>query len=98
METQKFGAELNGQIGGHIIIDDNMFTWKATKLLFWKPANDIIIPLNQLKGYIKNGLSITIFIKGQINGIGFFTYKGNKIADAIKLRNPEFHLLDSNGQ
>lgn len=92
---KKFGADLNGEIGGHIIINDDSFTWKPVRFLFFgSGVQDITIPINMILGYKIKPARLWLHIKGEEEMIGFYTFKGADIIEAIKAINPYIRMYE----
>lgn len=94
MEKNKFGADLcgpDGAIGGHIYVTETEFTWKP---VLW--GKSFSFPIEDVIGYVKEGSHLGIQVQGMEEFPTFFTYKGQKIIDAIKEVNPNFRMLASN--
>lgn len=83
MKNSKFGADLGGQ-GGHIILTDSSFIYQT---IFGETP--IIIPVSDIIGYKKRGLHIVIVIAGMETQPLFYTWRGDAIIKALKMRNPQ---------
>lgn len=99
---KKFGADLKidgNRVEGHIIITDTSFIWKPifsglTRKL--TGLDTIEIPIEDVVGYQKGMLSLTLGFAGMSNDlISFYTWKGQSIIDEIKKRNPSFRMYSS---
>lgn len=99
MTDVKYGADIlvnGGRIGGHIIITDNSFTWKPVRFGFIGNVDSIVFSLEELEGYIKDGTTLYIGVKGFSDYFAFYTWKGQSIIDAIKNRNHLFRMYATN--
>lgn len=95
MEVLKFGADLlvsSGRIGGHVFLTDNSFEWKPVFKFMGAPMS---YPIEDVEGYKKEGIRLTLGIKTELEMVQFFTWKGDAIIEAIKERNPDFRMFSS---
>ena len=98
MSEMKFGADYlteDGRIGGHIIISDDKFIWKPVKFGYIGHVDPVEIPITDVKTYIKKGSTLYLKLAGIQDFVSFYSWKGDKIIDAIKERNSEFRMLSS---
>lgn len=100
MKEKKFGADLlmdGARLGGHIIISDDTFVWKPIKVFeLTSNVGATAIPLSELEGYVKEGTTLYIGVKGIPNHLAFYTWKGKTIIEAIKNRNQSFRMYATN--
>ena len=98
MSEMKFGADYlaeGGRVGGHIIISDDKFIWKPVKFSYIGHVDPVEIPITDVKTYIKKGSTLYLSLAGIQGFVGFYTWKGDKIIDAIKEKNPQFRMMSS---
>ena len=98
MNEIKFGADYfgdNGRIGGHIIITDDKFVWKPVRFGYIGHIDPVELPITDVLSYIKKGSTLYLELACMTGYTAFYTWKGDKIIDAIKQRNPNFRMLSS---
>ncbi len=99
MKANKFGADLlkSGRVGGHIYVDEKLFMWKPVKFLFFGAfTEDIVIPIEELEGYKKDGWYLYIGVRGSYDLLPFYTWKGSSIIESIQQYNSDFKMYASN--
>ncbi|MDE7081593.1 MAG: hypothetical protein K2O78_08075 [Muribaculaceae bacterium] len=97
----KFAAELNGDASGHIIIDNENFTWRPltlTKILSFGQAKEFSIPVKFIEGYqISTKLHwkfLHIAVAGEDTMIGFNCLKPHLIVEELKKYNPYVRMME----
>ena len=92
MENLKFRADLLseiGQIPGHIIISDEMFSWKP---MVGNKRREFELPIHDVVGYSKSGFSIWSHLYLKFDGYDvvrvFWAWSVKSIINALIERNP----------